>query len=56
MDNVQVKENGKGIAIEIPDREASFGPSGSGKTVIVASTRGPVKVGGVFVSVNAYRK
>lgn len=55
MDNVTTKVVGKVLTITV-DLSKDFGASGSGKTVIVASTRGAVKVGDVSVALNVYKK
>jgi hypothetical protein len=55
MENVTTKVVGNKLTIEI-DLSKRFGPSGSGKTIIVASTRGAVKVGNVSLALNCYTK
>jgi hypothetical protein len=55
MDNVTTKVSGNSLTITI-DLSKRFGPSSSGKTIIVASTRGAIKVGDVSVALNVYTK
>jgi hypothetical protein len=54
-DNVQIETTDDHIIITI-DRHARFGPSTSGKTIVVATTRGNVKVtaDGIRLGINAY--
>jgi len=54
-DNVQVETTDTHIIITI-DRQARFGPSVSGKTIVVATTRGNVRVtsDGIRLGLNAY--
>jgi len=55
MDNVTTKLSGTILTITV-DVSKRFGPSSSGKTVIVASTRGAIKVGDVSLALNVYTK
>jgi hypothetical protein len=55
MENVTTKVAGQTLTITV-DLSKRFGPSSSGKTIIVASTRGAVKVGDVSLALNVYTK
>lgn len=56
-DNVQVETTETHIIITI-ERKTRLGPSASGKTIVVASTRGNVRVtaDGIVLGLNAYIK
>ena len=56
FDNVDVKVQGKGLSITVPDTTKVCGLSDSGKNITVATTHGNVGVGnGLTVSVNVYK-
>lgn len=58
MQNLEMSREGSVLVIRI-DLEKDFGPSASGKTVIVASSRGNMRVPGTddtFLGLNCYRK
>lgn len=55
MENVTMNLKGSILTITV-DISKRFGPSTTGKTLIVASTRGAVKVGDVSLALNVYKK
>lgn len=58
MENVTMTKEGNILTIKV-DLSKSGTPSASGKTMVIASTKGNIKVPGAeetFIGVNVYRK
>lgn len=58
MENVTMTKEGNILTIKV-DLSKSGTPSASGKTMVIASTKGNIKVPGTeetFIGVNVYRK
>ena len=56
MADIKVKQEGKKLVIEC-DLTSKGEPSASGKSMVIASTRGNMKLdGGLFLGLNLYKK
>jgi len=54
--NVQIRQEGTKLVIEVELVDVATHPSQSGKTQIVATTSGAVRHGEVQINLNVYRK